>query len=563
MISQVQGDDGQVSWRKDTNGKVTVLRDEQTVKRRIIALHFENFEHIDPDAPFFSVSHEGLRRIDGHHCHVVAIRNRLNQDIQWNFIDQTSYLLIKTIDQYPDMEIHTRYSDYRDVNGLRFPFHDESRIVPRQKKEINQIEKRIINPAIEPSRFRIPDDPPPDYQFDAGNRSADIPFRLTGNLIFLDVAIGDAKQPWILDSGASMSIIDEQVAVDLGLQPQGTIKGYGFGANFDLQFVTLPGFRLPGVTFDKQKIFAFRNFTGTFQETPCFGILGFDFLSRFVVKIDFSARCMSLYHPADFTYHGNGVVIEAPLKNGVFTLPVTVDNIYTGSWTLDLGSFNTSFHYPFAKANNLSQKKGVYHLSRGLGGEYLEKTIQFDSLTIGTIVLEKPLISVPDAKGPGATATAELIGNIGNTTLRHFTVYLNYAAQQLILEKGADFHTRFPRDNSGLQIARTDQGHPCIVYVSPGSPGETAGFYTWRCHHSSQHGGIRHRIRAGVHPKPAPAGTGDQASFSDPQEQPETGVGTDTRRPLSPITPRFPCARTVMNSGLLWVNGNPILFTGD
>ena len=478
VIFQVQGDDGQVSWRKDTNGKVTVLRDDQTVKRRTIARHYENFEHIDPEAPFFKISHEGIRQVDGHQCHVIAIRNQLNQDVQWHFIDQTSFQMIKTIEQHPDMEIHTRYSDYRNVNGLLFPFHDESRIIPRQKKEIRQIEKCIINPVIEPSRFRIPEDTPPDYRFDVGNRSAEIPFRLIGNLIFLDVAIGDIKRPWILDSGASMSIIDEQFALDLGLRPQGTIKGYGFGANFDLQFVTLPGFRLPGVTFSKQTIFAFRNFAENFQETPCFGILGYDFLSRFVVKIDYAARRMSLFRPADFTYSGNGIVIEAPLKNGVFTLPVTVDDIYTGLWSLDLGSFNTSFHYPFAKANNLFQKKGVYHLSRGLGGEYLEKTIQFNTLQVGTMVLGNPLISVPDTKGPGATATAELIGNIGNATLRHFTVYLMYETQQLILKPGGDFRTNFPRNNSGLQIARTDQGNPCIVYISPGSPGEKAGLAT-------------------------------------------------------------------------------------
>ncbi|MFH2064099.1 MAG: aspartyl protease family protein [Pseudomonadota bacterium] len=476
ILQQIQGDDGQVSWKKDPNGKVVILRDEQTLKRRKIALEMEHFDHLNPKSSLFTISYEGFQPVNEHLCHAIKIRNRLNEDVMWYFIDRESFLLVKSVSRLPDIEIHTLYSDYRNEDGLLFPFYDESRIFPRQKKEINRIEKQIINAPIDPALFPVPPDSSRDYEFTEGNRSENIPFQLVENLIYLEVKTGNHTRMWLLDSGASMSVIDQKFALEMGIRPEGRIRGYGFGANFDLEFIRLPGFSLPGVTFGKQTIFSFQGLAEKTNEPTCYGILGYDFLSRFVVKIDYTARRLSLYDPADFIYTGKGTVIDAPLKNGIFTLPMMVDGIYSGKWSLDIGSFNTSFHFPFAKANNLFQKKGVSHISRGLGGEYMEKTIRFDHLRIGNYILQNPLISIPDDQGTGATSSAEYIGTIGNSVLRHFTLYMDYENQKVICEPGDDFHTIFPQDNSGIQVGRTGHGNPYIVFISPGSPGEKAGF---------------------------------------------------------------------------------------
>ncbi|MBA4367197.1 MAG: hypothetical protein C0403_06120 [Desulfobacterium sp.] len=86
------------------------------------------------------------------------------------------------------------------------------------------------------------------------------------------------------------------------------------------------------------------------------------------------------------------------------------------------------------------------------------------------------MISIPDDPGTGATSSGELIGNVGNSILRHFILYMDYENQQIILEPGDDFHSSFPQDNSGIQVGKNDQGNPHIVYISPESPGEKAGF---------------------------------------------------------------------------------------
>jgi len=476
VISQTEGDDGRFSWIKDTNGKVMIRRDEETIKRRKIKVRLENFEHLRPDSIFFSLSYEGIRMLESHPCYVVRLTNIMNSDILWYFFDTKHFLLRKSIWKQPDIETHTRYSGYHEKHGIKIAHREESDIFPREKKEIIHIEQCLINPDIDAMLFNIPQDCARDFHFTNGKNAENIPFEFIENNIFLKVKIMDDERLWLLDSGASMSVIDKQYADSLGIKSSGNVKGFGFGANFDLQFTTIPSFGIKGVTFQKQTIFSFSNLADKFHEPVCYGILGYDFLSRFVIFIDYADQKLSIYDPTHFTYSGNGKMIDAPLKNGTFTVPMTVEQRYSGRWSLDLGSFNTSFNYPYASRNNFPARNGVDRISRGMGGEYMEKTIQFQSLTIGGYAISKPLICVPYKETSGVSLNGELIGNIGNSTLRHFRVTLDYENQCIFLEPGKHFHKQFSKDKSGLLIGRTESGQPKIVFVSSGSPADRAGF---------------------------------------------------------------------------------------
>ena len=204
--------------------------------------------------------------------------------------------------------------------------------------------------------------------------------------------------------------------------------------------------------------------------------MGHDFLSRFVVKIDYASGILSFYHPDRFEYKGEGRIIDAPLRNKLFSLPAIVDEKYKGRWTLDIGAFDVSFHYPYAKENGMLSLKGVERISADLGGQHGERTIRFKMMELGGYNVLNPLINIPLNMGKGSNISREIIGNIGNTLLRHFTVYLDYKKQQVIIEKGKDFDRKFPEDKSGMLIGKTGDGFPEIVFVAPGTPADKAGF---------------------------------------------------------------------------------------
>ena len=120
--------------------------------------------------------------------------------------------------------------------------------------------------------------------------------------------------------------------------------------------------------------------------------------------------------------------------------------------------------------------QGIDRVSTSLGGKHFERTLQFKTIQLGDFTITDPLISIPYEKGSGSSSGSESIGNIGNSLLCHFVIYLDYERQQIIIEKGRDFNKSFPIDKSGLQIGPADNGFPEIVFVSPDSPAAEAGF---------------------------------------------------------------------------------------
>jgi len=476
VIKQIFGDDGKASWSVDPNGKVQIHRDEETIKRRKVKALLEVYDHMEPGTKNFIFTYEGNMQAGNVECHVIKMANIINEDYTLFFINKENYYVVKAIIKQPDVEIHTLYSDYRRIDGILIPFHEETDIFPREKKETVQLERYDFNVKADSAIFKPPIKDVEDFEFANGENSADIPFTFVENNIYLPVTINGETRLWLLDNGASMSIIDADYAKKLGLTPEGEIKGFGIASVFDFSFVTLPPYLVGGIRFNTQKIFSYKGLSDRLYDSDIAGIMGHDFLSRFIVKIDYAEKTLSFYHPDRFEYKGEGRIIDAPLRNKIFSLPAVVDEKYKGRWTLDIGAFDVSFHYPYAEENGLLSLKGVERISADLGGQHGEITIRFKMMELGGYKVLNPLINIPLNMGKGSNVSREIIGNIGNTLLRHFTVYLDYKRQQVIIEKGKDFDRKFPEDKSGMLIGKTGDGFPEVVFVAPGTPADKAGF---------------------------------------------------------------------------------------
>jgi hypothetical protein len=291
------------------------------------------------------------------------------------------------------------------------------------------------------------------------------------------VNINGKERLWCLDTGASMTVIDSAFARSLGLELEGNIEGAGAGKAVNAQFTELPPYSLEGIRFDSQRA-ASINIAKLFHkiDLDVYGILGYDFLSRFVVKVDYAKELISFYDPDKFEYQGSGVVLEAPLDGNIVTAPMTVDDQYSGQWRLDLGAGSINFHYPFAAENGFLDRSGVEQIGMGAGGESKEKAVRFESIEFAGYKIDRPLIDIPAGKGVGAFASEEYVGNIGNDLLQHFVIYIDYKNQKLIVEKGDNFNHDFPEDKSGLQIFKNENDEYTVRFCAPGTPSEKAGF---------------------------------------------------------------------------------------
>ncbi len=79
--------------------------------------------------------------------------------------------------------------------------------------------------------------------------------------------------------------------------------------------------------------------------------------------------------------------------------------------------------------------------------------------------------------GTDTVFTADRLGIMGNSIFRNFIVYVDYANEQVILEKGDKFNQPWPEDHAGLNIGWTgDHSGIEVIYVSPDTPAERARF---------------------------------------------------------------------------------------
>jgi hypothetical protein len=479
VVKDVTGDNGEFRWRIDSNGKIQIQKDEHTIKERDVRKLMELYEHVDRNSPHFILTFEGIEKVNNEDCYLVKIINKINSDIQLDYYSTSNFYLVKTTLTKPNTKEHILYSDFRTVGGVVQPFREAVEILPVGQKQVIEYVTYEVNSEINTALFEPPHEDVEDFQFANGISVENVPFDFIENHLYLPVNISGRGELWILDCGASVSVIDSSYAVELGLKFEGSVKGKGASGIVNFYFVTLPPFNLTGITFKEQKVVTMpmRHLFKKFNGLDVVGILGYDFLSRFITKIDYAHEKISFYHPDKFTYHGNGKVFDSPLdEEHMFGLSIVVDKTYSGKWRLDIGSTGLDFHYPYAKEHNLLDRKGINTIGAGAAGEFKMQLSQFNTIEMDGFTIKNPLIGVPHQEGTGSFSQKSVIGNLGNSVLRHFVLYLDYENQRLILEKGENYDHEFPRYKSGLQLVYSDDHDIIVHFVAPNTPADEVGF---------------------------------------------------------------------------------------
>jgi hypothetical protein len=170
-------------------------------------------------------------------------------------------------------------------------------------------------------------------------------------------------------------------------------------------------------------------------------------------------------------------VIDAPLNDErMFNIPLTVNKRFSGKWQLDIGANGVSFFYPFASAHDLLGRPGVDVMFYGAAGPGTSRCSRFERMEVDTYKVKNIVISVPQEMERRNFAETTLLGNVGNTFLRHFVMYLNYQNQQVIFEPGDDYGRTFPESKSGLGLYYNQDQALAVNYIADGTPAADAGF---------------------------------------------------------------------------------------
>ncbi len=124
-----------------------------------------------------------------------------------------------------------------------------------------------------------------------------IEFRLQSNLIVIDVVVDGETKPFILDTGASNTVIDKRAADPRaveGVEQAVGLADCGAG-NMEAVMSTVKSLAVGNATVSDLRV-AGIDLDGINEKIGArvAGILGYDFLSRFTVTIDYRAKRLTL-----------------------------------------------------------------------------------------------------------------------------------------------------------------------------------------------------------------------------------------------------------------------------
>lgn len=316
-----------------------------------------------------------------------------------------------------------------------------------------------------------------------------IPFELALRHIIVKVRVDNSRPlSFVLDTGDQFAIIDYARAKELGLKLAGQVRVGGAGGGTQLgAFVTGSSFTLEGLDNFSQPVnlaFPVGNMSPRFGQ-DFDGIIGSEFIKKFVVEVDYLARVLRLHDRKTFVYQGSGEAIPVKLNGAghpIITAEVTPlgGSPVKGRFVVDIGSsLALALYSPFVTEHGLLNPplKTIRALGgAGAGGETVGRLGRVSELKIGKYVVSKPITMFSEDKA-GAFATKEVLGNIGAQVMNRFRVWLDYERDRIIFEPNANFGKPYDRAFSGLTIRADGQDYRTfrITHVLEDSPASEIG----------------------------------------------------------------------------------------
>ncbi len=311
-----------------------------------------------------------------------------------------------------------------------------------------------------------------------------IPFKvLSGGVVILKAQVNQYQDSmnFILDTGSGGISLDSMTCVRLGIPlaaSDRTIRG--IGGIRKVKFLNNAKLKLKGLQVDSLN-FHVNDYEilSTVYGIKIDGIIGFSFLSRYIVRLDYDSLRMEVYNNGEFKYKRGGFIIH-PIMNSIpiQTLKFKDSKKFQNKFYFDTGAglcFLLSEEY--LKDSSVMHKRKPAPLvtqAEGLGGKMEMKLTTIRELQVGPYRFKNVPTYIFDDKY-NVTSYPFLGGLIGNDILRRFNVTLNYRKKEIHLVPNSHYNDAFDYAYTGLGVYFVDN-KIMVEDVVPGSPGALSGF---------------------------------------------------------------------------------------
>jgi len=203
-------------------------------------------------------------------------------------------------------------------------------------------------------------------------------------------------------------------------------------------------------------------------------ILGYDFLSRFVTRIDYGSEMITLFDPAVFQTESDQVSwIPAERSMSLLSIHAVLEDSIEVNLLLDTGAGGSVHLTPsfFRSHPHFLADRPTFETSvSGVGGEESISGFRISTVTVGDFTVPGGLCS----SFPGGDVFDQYDGIMGAGILSRFIVTLDYSAGRILLEPSSLFQTGLPESFTGLAL-EISGGMIAVRSVIPGSAADEAG----------------------------------------------------------------------------------------
>ena len=284
---------------------------------------------------------------------------------------------------------------------------------------------------------------------------------------------------FIMDTGSGGISLDSTTCIRLHITPELTDKLImGIGGIRQLRYVNNRSLKVGGMQIDSLNFHVSDyDILSSVYGDRIDGIIGFSFLSRYIVKIDYDSNQMYVYSKGNFKYPKGGYAF----KPSIVSLPVESATLRDSKEITPRFYFDTGaglcllLNADFIRDSSLlySDRKPLPTQAQGMGGKANMQVTVLKEFRLGPYKFRNVPIHIFDDEF-NITSYPYLAGLIGNDVLRRFNIILNYDKKTFYLTPNSHFRDQFDYSYTGVGLYWID-GEIRVGDVMKDSPADKAG----------------------------------------------------------------------------------------
>ena len=463
-ISGAAGYDGKQVWTQEESEEPKIETAAAALELATNAAYRDRLAFWYPDRARAKIEYKERAEANGRKYDVVTIVPEGGRPFEF-WIDVDSKLIERLVEREAEVTRTEVYSDRREVQGVRIPFHVHTSRGDPKFDEVVEVQKLTFNEPVANVAFGPPVSKA-EIAFPPGRASVEVPFEALSGHLFVQVML-DGRGPFrmLFDAGGT-NVLTAQTATAING------PGRALPKTVNVASTTINGVDLGGQRYVVADIDPFLRRVEGLDNIG--GVLGLEWFVRMPIRIDYARSRITFYDPSQFKT-GSGTKVAVAKRGRLPLVAGSVDGI-EGMFEVDTGSRGSLTLTPaFVARNDLEKKlapKNVAITGAGVAGPVRAGLARAKSLKLGTVDVPNPIVALPKVEGD--SAKTDVAGNVGFALMRQFAVTYDLPNDALYFERYLNFGAPDIADRGGMWLERVDDGFKVVDVVS-GGPAATAG----------------------------------------------------------------------------------------